>query len=46
MNDSQYGFRPGRGTLQAWQKVLGSVIGEDNIYEYDLKGFFDSVNTD
>jgi len=34
----------GRGTATAWKQILSEVIHWDNIYEYDLKGFFDRVN--
>lgn len=44
--DSQHGFRPGRGTLTAWKHILDKVIKSKDIYEFDLKGFFDSINLD
>lgn len=44
--DSQHGFRPGRGTLTAWRTILAKVIESKDIYEFDLKGFFDSINLD
>ena len=39
----QHGFRPKVGTLTAWKVVLQKVIKARYIYEFDLKGFFDSV---
>jgi hypothetical protein len=44
--ESQHGFRPGRGTLTAWKHILKNVIQAKDIYEFDLKGFFDSINLD
>jgi len=44
--DSQHGFRAGRGTLTAWRVILDKVIKAKDIYEFDLKGFFDSINLD
>lgn len=44
--ESQHGFRPGRGTLTAWKHILSNVIESKDIYEFDLKGFFDSINLD
>lgn len=41
--DWQHGFRPHKGTLTAWGVVLTKVIKARYIYEFDLKGFFDSV---
>lgn len=45
-HESQHGFRPGRGTLTAWETILNNVIKSKDIYEFDLKGFFDSINLD
>jgi len=45
-HESQHGFRPGRGTASAWQYILEKVIHSKDIFEFDLKGFFDSVNLD
>lgn len=44
LHPAQHGFRPGKGTLTAWRKVLSDVIPQANIYEYDLKLFFDRVS--
>lgn len=41
---SQHGFRPGRGTLTAWKVILEKVIYAKDIFEFDLKGYFDSIN--
>lgn len=43
---SQHGYIPGRGTLTAWKEIFLKVLDAAGIYEFDLKGFFDSVNTD
>lgn len=41
---SQHGYRPRRGTVTAWKEILTNVIHQPDIFEFDLKGFFDSVN--
>jgi hypothetical protein len=46
LSDVQHGFRPGRGTLSAWKVLLERVLPARNIYEYDLKAFFDRVRVD
>lgn len=38
-HESQHGFRPGRGTMTAWNEILTKVIKSRDIYEFDLKGF-------
>lgn len=43
---SQHGFRPNQGTLTAWKQILGEVINQPDIYEFDLKKFFDLINLD
>jgi len=40
---NQHGFLPGRGVITAWKDIFENVINRDNIFEYDLKGFFDNV---
>lgn len=30
--------------MTAWKSILENAIKEDNIYEYDLKGFFDNIS--
>lgn len=40
----QHGFYSGRGTKTAWEQVLKDVKSHKNIYEFDIKGFFPSVN--
>lgn len=42
--DSQHGFRPKKGTLTAWRDVLENVVNKQNIWEFDLKQFFDTVD--
>jgi hypothetical protein len=42
--DSQHGFIPGRGCLTAWREVFKKIIGNNYIYECDLKQFFPSVH--
>ena len=43
---SQHGFYPGRGTMTAWSQIYSEVLKSANIYEFDLRKFFDSVNLD
>lgn len=43
MGPNQHGFLPGRGTLTAWKHLLSLIPGSRDIYEFDLKGFFDNV---
>jgi len=43
-HDSQHGYVPGRGTKTAWEVVLSKVIHSRDIYEFDLKSFFDNIN--
>lgn len=43
---SQHGFIPGRGTMTAWKELLERALGARDIYEFDLKSFFDSVRLD
>jgi len=45
-HESQHGFRPGRGCKTAWEFILGNVINQRDIFEFDLKSFFDLVNLD
>jgi len=46
IHDAQHGFRPGRGTLTAWRCILEKVISARDIYEFDLRKFFDLINLD
>jgi len=39
----QHGFYKGRGCKTAWEEVLTKVLKSKDIYEFDLKGFFPSV---
>jgi len=45
-HDAQHGFRPNRGTKTAWMHILSNVIPSKDIFEFDLKSFFDKVNLD
>jgi hypothetical protein len=40
----QHLFVPGRGLHTLWAEILRNVDKMDNIYQYDLKGFFNSIN--
>jgi hypothetical protein len=44
LDNSQHGFRPGRGTLTAWKSVLKDVLPSPHIYEFDLKQCFPSIS--
>ncbi len=44
--EMQHGFYPGRGTKSAWDQVYKEVLASKNIYEFDLRKFFDSLNLD
>lgn len=46
LSPEQHGFRPNRGTMSAWKVILSEVIHAKDIYEFDLKKFFDSVSLD
>jgi len=46
ISDAQHGFRPGRGTLTAWEAILSKVINAPDIFEFDLKSYFDLINLD
>lgn len=43
---NQHGFIPKRGTDSAWKHIYEKVLSSRNIYEFDLKEFFDRVNLD
>jgi len=42
MSPWQHGGQPGKGPTTAWAELLRKVITARDIYEYDLKGFFNS----
>jgi len=44
MLKTQHAYLPGRGTKTAWQEIIAKVIKAKNIYETDLKGFFDNIS--
>lgn len=41
---NQHGFWPERGTDTAWKQIHSEVLVSKNIYEFDLKSFFDTIN--
>jgi hypothetical protein len=43
MTEWQHGGRSSKGLVTAW-KALIPMLKEDNIYEFDLKGFFNNVS--
>jgi hypothetical protein len=44
----QHGYQPGRGVDTAWQQIHYDLLGKQamNVYEFDLKKYFDSINLD
>jgi RNA-directed DNA polymerase len=45
--DCSYGFRPGRSAKDALVRIREEIrSGRDNIYDADLKGYFDSIPHD
>lgn len=42
----QHGFTPHKGTGTAWKQIHNEVISSPDVYEYDLKKFFDTINLD
>jgi len=43
LNSNQHGFLPGKGSDSAWQKIHHEILKSPNIYEFDLKTFFDKI---
>jgi len=43
-NENQHGFWKGQGTSTAWKTIHEKVLQSENIYEFDLKKFFDTIN--
>ena len=41
--DTQYGFIPGRGPMDAWRKIFTKILKAKYIWEVDLQKFFDRV---
>jgi len=48
ISESQHAYQTGQGVLTAWKELVSVLIDPDikDIYEFDLKGFFDGVRTD
>ena len=42
----QHGFLKHRGTSTAWKQIHHEVLDSPNIFEFDLRKFFDSINLD
>jgi len=40
----QHLFVPGRGLHTIWQQIIDNIDEVDNIFQYDLKGFFNSID--
>lgn len=43
-SDPNHAYIPKRGVHTAWRALLPRLFSEKNIYEFDLKGFFPSVD--
>jgi len=41
---SQHAYQPGLGVGTAWGELYSKLESSENIYEFDLKGFFDNVD--
>ena len=41
---SQHAYQPKKSTYTAWQELYPLLLKEPNVYEFDLKGFFDNVD--
>jgi len=39
-----HGYLPGKSIITAWKEILSGLQKKKYIYEWDFKGFFDSVN--
>lgn len=39
----QHGYLTGRGVISAWRRLL-LLVQQPNLYEFDLRGFFDRVS--
>jgi hypothetical protein len=42
----QHAYMSGRGTFSCWKDIIKKVLDARDIYEYDFKGFFNSVCLD
>jgi hypothetical protein len=42
----QHGYQHSKGTGTAWKQILKEVIHSPNIYEFDLRKYFDTINLD
>lgn len=45
LGDRQHAYRPNRGCLTAWRDLVGKVNEYNFIYEVDLKGCFDNIQS-
>lgn len=43
---SQHAYIKGRGCVTAWRQIHEEVLSSPNIYEFDFRKFFDSINLD
>ena len=41
---SQHGFRPQKGVVTAWSSIINKLHTSSDIYEFDFRKFFDSIN--
>lgn len=42
--DNQHGFSPGKGVTTAWESIITKLDASPDIYEFDLRKFFDSLS--
>jgi retron-type reverse transcriptase len=45
IGNDQHAYIPGRGTMTAWKSIISKLKDYDFVYETDLKGFFNNINT-
>lgn len=44
VEEEQHAYQPKKGVITAWKSLIERIDTEDNIYEFDLRNFFGSVN--
>lgn len=42
--DKNHAYIPGKGIHTAWAELISRIFKEENVYEFDLRSFFPSVN--
>lgn len=46
ISDRQHGYRPNKSTRTAWDQVWENISPTSQVYEFDLKSFFNKINMD